>query len=151
MRSTAALCALAGALCSYAQEVVLKGKVTDEKSGEPLIGVNPSDPYGALVAQPFRDAGIELRHSMRGRFAQTVVSLVRHGLGVALIDAFSVAEVYMPGLVRRPLAESAPIRIFVARKKGRILSTFAETAIQQFRRELVRSVRDWDDGALQLS
>ncbi|MCA8880789.1 MAG: LysR family transcriptional regulator [Rhodobacteraceae bacterium] len=118
---------------------------------EPLIGVNPSDPYGALVAQPFRDAGIELRHSMRGRFAQTVVSLVRHGLGVALIDAFSVAEVYMPGLVRRPLAESAPIRIFVARKKGRILSTFAETAIQQFRRELVRSVRDWDDGALQLS
>ncbi|MCB0765657.1 MAG: TonB-dependent receptor [Flavobacteriales bacterium] len=40
MRSTAALCALAGALCSYAQEVVLKGKVTDEKSGEPLIGVN---------------------------------------------------------------------------------------------------------------
>ncbi|HNU56009.1 MAG TPA: carboxypeptidase-like regulatory domain-containing protein, partial [Flavobacteriales bacterium] len=40
MRSTVALCALAGALCSHAQDVVLKGKVTDEQSGEPLIGVN---------------------------------------------------------------------------------------------------------------
>ncbi|HSF92155.1 MAG TPA: LysR substrate-binding domain-containing protein, partial [Paracoccaceae bacterium] len=51
---------------------------------EPLIGVDPDDPYGSLMAEPFRKAGIPIRHSMRGRFAQTVVSLVRHGLGVAV-------------------------------------------------------------------
>lgn len=119
-------------------------------AGEPLIGVDPSDPYGALIAKPFREAGIEVSHSMRGRFAQTVVSLVRHGLGVAVIDGFSVAEVYMPGLVRRPLAEDNPIRIYVCRKKGRALSTFGEYAIRQFRKELAASVRDWDKGALRL-
>ncbi len=111
-------------------------------AGEAMIGVDPTDPYGRMLAQPFVDAGVPIRHSIRGRFAQTVVSLVRHGLGVALIDEFSVAEVYMPGLVRRPLAEDAPLRSYVARKKGRVLSGFAEYAIDQFRRELGRAVED---------
>lgn len=114
--------------------------VTDLRN-EDLIGVDPLDPYGALLAEPFQQAGIPLRHSMRGRFAQTVVSLVRHGLGVAVIDEFSVAEIYMPGLVRRPLAEEVKVRSYVARKKGRVLSGFAEETIQHFRRELGRAIR----------
>ena len=94
------------------------------------------DLAGAIIARPFVEAGIAPRYAMRGRFAQTLVSLVRHGLGVSLIDEFSVAEVYMPGLVRRPLAEDVRIRSFVVRKKGRVLSAFAEHAIGQFRKEL---------------
>lgn len=111
-------------------------------AGEALIGVEPSDPYGALLSQPFALAGLEVNHAMRGRFAQTVVSLVRHGLGVAVIDEFSVAEVYMPGIVRRPLAEDVRIKTFVSRKKGRVLSGFAEYTIAHFRRELGRAVED---------
>jgi len=109
---------------------------------ESLIGVDPTDPYGALLVKPFVDAGLPVQHAMRGRFAQTVVSMVRHGLGVAIIDEFSVAEVYMPGLERRPLAEDVRIRIFVARKKGRVLSGFADYTISQFRRELGKAVED---------
>lgn len=110
---------------------------------EPLIGIDAGDPYGALAAAPFRAAGIEPSHVMRGRFAQTVVSLVRHGLGVALIDEFSVAEVYMPGLVRKPLVETAPVTIFVATKKGRTLSPFAEYSIRQFKKELGEARSHW--------
>ncbi|MDV7202315.1 LysR family transcriptional regulator [Roseovarius sp. 10] len=109
---------------------------------EPVIGVDPNDPYGALLAKPFVQAGIEIKYAMRGRFAQTVVSLVRHGLGVAVIDEFSVAEVYMPGLVRRPLVEDVPIKSYVTRKKGRVLSRFAEDSINHFRRQLERAVKD---------
>ncbi|OCX67340.1 LysR family transcriptional regulator [Thioclava sp. SK-1] len=109
----------------------------------PLIGVEPSDPYGALMARPFIDAGLTVNHSIRGRFAQTVVSLVRHGLGVALMDGMSVAEVYMPGLVRRNLVEAREISIYAARKKGRQLSNFAEYAIKQFRSELAAAPRQW--------
>lgn len=112
-------------------------------AAEPMIGVDPADPYGAIVAKPFRDAGIALRHSIRGRFAQTVVSLVRHNLGVALIDEFSVAEVYMPGLVRRPLVEDVSVTIYVVTKKGRVLSNFAEYGIRQFRKELADAHRHW--------
>lgn len=104
--------------------------------GETIIGVSPSDPYGAILASPFRNAGYDPPYSMRGRFAQTVVSLVRHGLGVALIDEFSVAEVYLPGLVRRPLVEETTITAHVISKRGRVLSSFAEYAIERFRTEL---------------
>ena len=114
---------------------------------QPLIGVDPDDPYGAIMAQPFRDAGVEPRYVMRGRFAQTVVSLVRHGLGVALIDEFSVAEVYMPGLVRRPLAQVAPITIHVVTKTGRSMSHFADFTIRQFRKELAEAHVHWNDAA----
>ncbi|WCR20370.1 LysR family transcriptional regulator [Paracoccus alcaliphilus] len=114
--------------------------------GEDFIGVDPDDPYGALLAKPFRDAGITLRYAMRGRFAQTVVSFVRHGLGVALIDEFSVAEVYMPGVTRRPLVERAEITAWVVTRKGRHLSSFAEYTIERFRREMATAIaRDsWD-------
>lgn len=112
----------------------------------PFIGVDPDDPYGELLARPFRDAGLEPRHTMRGRFAQTTVSLVRHGLGVAVIDEFSVAEVYLPGLIRRPLREQAAITAYVVQKRGRQLSSFAEYTIDRFRHELVTatSQEGWD-------
>ncbi len=119
--------------------------VHDLAAGD-FIGVDPEDPYGAILARPFHAAGITPRYSMRGRFAQTVVSLVRHGLGVAVIDEFSVAEVYMPGLVRRPLVETAGITAWSVTRRGRPLSSFAEFAIARFRRELTQAVarRDWD-------
>ncbi|MGI3186663.1 LysR family transcriptional regulator [Nioella aestuarii] len=107
---------------------------------QPLIGVDPNDPYGRHISKVFENAGVPLRHSMRGRFSQTVVSLVRHGLGVAVIDAFSVSEKVLPGFQRRPLKEAGAISIYATTKKGRGLSSFAEYAIAQFRRELSAAV-----------
>ncbi len=120
-------------------------------SGDELIGVEPSDPYGRSLAQPFRNAGLDPTFSMRGRFAQTLVSLVRHGLGVALIDEFSVAEVYMPGLVRVPLVDSSTIKIYIAAKKGRVMSNFSDYAIKQFKKELAEASEHWKAEAQNLT
>ena len=111
-----------------------------------FIGVDPDDRYGALLAQPFLTAGIVPRYTMRGRFAQTVVSLVRLGLGVAVIDEFSVAEVYMPGLTRLALREHSEVNAFVVTKKGRNLSGFAEFTVSAFRHQLATAMsgRSWD-------
>ncbi len=113
----------------------------------PFVGIDPEDPYGAILAQPFREAGLEPRHTMRGRFAQTMVSLVRHGLGVAVIDEFSVAEVYMPGLVKLPLREEAGITAYSVQKRGRELSSFAEFSIRCFRQELTAATTRKPPGA----
>ena len=112
----------------------------------PFIGIDTNDPYGAILARVFAEQGLVPRHTMRGRFAQTMVSLVRHGLGVAVIDEFSVAEVYMPGLVRLPLRESASITAYAVLKKGRQITSFAEFAIDRFRRELAAATarQNWD-------
>jgi DNA-binding transcriptional LysR family regulator len=115
-------------------------------AAEPLIGVTATDPYGAIIAEVFRRTGVEYRLSIRGRFAQTVVSLVRHGLGVAVIDEFSVAGVYMPGLTRIPLSEETEIRIFAVSKKNSSLSAYADFAMTRLRDELRSAVRNrpWD-------
>ena len=109
---------------------------------EQLIGVDASDPYGAITSEPFLRAGLTRRLSIRARFAQTVVSLVRHGLGVAVIDEFSVAGVYMPGMVRLALEERVEIPVFVTQKAGRTLSSFAEYTIARLRDELVHTIND---------
>lgn len=116
---------------------------------EPLIGVSATDPYGAIIAGPFREAGLDYRLAIRGRFAQTVVSLVRHGLGVAVIDEFSVAGAQMPGLLRLPLEERAPIRVFAVQKKARSLSAYATYARDRLRDELRSAVRNrpWEPAA----
>lgn len=103
-----------------------------------FIGVDPDDPYGRILAQPFRDAGIEPRHAMRGRFSQTIVGLVRQGLGVAVIDEFSVADNNIQGLIRKPLTEPATITPYAIHKRGRQLSNFAENAIQNFQTILAK-------------
>ena len=108
---------------------------------EPLIGVSDEDPYGSILARPFREAGLEYRLSIRARFAQTVVSLVRHGLGCAVIDEFSVAGVYMPGLTRIRLEETTEIRIHAIQKQGRTLSSYADFARDRLRDELRKAVR----------
>lgn len=118
---------------------------TRDLAGDQLIGVDDSDPYGAITAEPFRRANIPRRLAIRGRFAQTVVSLVRHGLGVAVIDEFSVAGVYMPGLVRLPLEEKIEISAYAAQKADRVLSSFAEYAIARLRDGLAETIasRTW--------
>jgi DNA-binding transcriptional LysR family regulator len=112
---------------------------------EPLIGVDTADPYGEITARPFATAGLPRRLSVKARLAQTVVSLVRHGLGVAIIDEFSVAGATMPGLARVPLVETVPVSLYVARKAGRVLSSYADHAIDRLRDELRRAVsaRPW--------
>jgi len=135
------------AILPEGHELAAKDKVSvHDLMRFPFIGVDPNDPYGDTLARPFREAGLTPHHAIRGRFAQTMVSLVRHGLGVAAIDEFSVAEVYMPGLVRRPLAETAEITAYVVQKRGRQLSSFAEFTIDRFRHELVEATsrRQWD-------
>lgn len=104
--------------------------------GENFVGVDPGDPYGAALAQPFRLAGIEPHHDLRGRFAQTVISLVRNRLGVALIDQFSVSEPNIPGIVRRPIEEVAMLDVFIVKKRERELSSFAQFAVDEMRRAL---------------
>lgn len=113
---------------------------------EAVIGMDTSDPYGAIMARPFQENGLDYRLSIRARFAQTVVSLVRHGLGVAVIDEFSVAGVYMPGLTRVTLQETTEISAYAAVKRGRVISSFADYTIGCLKKELQSAVsgRPWE-------
>jgi len=111
-----------------------------ELADEPIIGVDPSDPYGALTARPFEIAGLPRRLAIRVRFAQTTVGLVQNGVGAATIDEFSVASDTIRGIARVPLVERAPLTVYAIHKSGRVLSSFAEHAIARLREEVRRAV-----------
>ena len=102
----------------------------------PLIGIDPEDPYGRIMAAIFRSAGLPWRMIIKARFGMTVSALVKEGLGVAVIDQFTVADGGMRGLKVLPIAEQTVFETYVAVKTDRALSRYADTFIDLLRAEM---------------
>jgi DNA-binding transcriptional LysR family regulator len=102
----------------------------------PLIGIDPEDPYGRIMAGIFREAGLPWNLIIKARFGMTVSALVKEGLGVAVIDQFTVADGGMRGLKVLPIAEPTVFETFVAVKADRALSRYADAFIALLRAEM---------------
>ncbi len=102
----------------------------------PLIGIDPNDPYGRIMAGIFREAGLPWTLIIRARFGMTVSALVKEGLGIAVIDQFTVADGGMRGLKVLPIAEPTMFETYVAVKADRALSRYADTFIGLLRAEM---------------
>ena len=50
----------------------------------PLIGVDPNDPYGRIMAEVFSSQALHYEVTIQARFGTTVCALVTHNLGIAL-------------------------------------------------------------------
>lgn len=124
-----------------------QGRVSlEDLANFPLVGIDPDDPYGRIVATAFREHGLAFELSIQARFAQTIYGLVRHGLGVAVVDEFSVCGRSFPGVVRLPIVESAPFRTYAVFNGDEPLTIFAEDLIDHLRTEMHAAVtnRPWD-------
>lgn len=105
----------------------------------PLIGVDPSDPYGNLMAEAFRQRGLNYPLSIRVRFGQSACALVGNGLGISVLDQFTVAG-ESPDKVRvLPIEEKTDFHTYVASKVDAPLSVYAEDFVQFLRREMEQS------------
>jgi DNA-binding transcriptional LysR family regulator len=92
-----------------------------ETSRYPLIGINPAAPYGGIVAKFFSRNNCPYDSTIRARFRLSVCSLARAGLGVAVVDQFTVAHDFTPGIkilriVDLQTDEVAPPRFAVDRR-----------------------------------
>ena len=67
----------------------------------PLIGIDPNDPYGRIMAEIFARKKLSYDITIRARFGTTVCALVKAGLGIAVIDQFTVAHGGYPGASSR--------------------------------------------------
>jgi DNA-binding transcriptional LysR family regulator len=104
-----------------------------EIARHPLIGIDPSDPYGRMMADIFYRQGLEYSLTVRARFGGTVCSLVKAGLGIAVIDQFTVAEEANSGIKRLRIEEPTRFQTYVARKSGTAISPYAETFVRALR------------------
>ena len=99
----------------------------------PLIGIDPNDPYGGIMASIFARQKLDYDITIRARFGTTVVALIKRGLGVAVIDAFTVADIDRSELAVVPIAEKTEFQTFVARRDDLALSSFAEALVERLR------------------
>lgn len=102
----------------------------------PLIGIDPNDPYGRIMAELFARDGLAYDIRIRARFGTTVCALVAAGLGVAVIDQFTLAYNSFPGVKLLRIAEPTRFETYVATKRDTPLSLHAEYFIACLRAEM---------------
>jgi DNA-binding transcriptional LysR family regulator len=107
-----------------------------EMTRYPLIGIDPNDPYGRIMAEIFARNKLSYNITIRARFGTTVCALVKAGLGIAVIDQFTVAHGGYPGVELLRITEPTRFDTFVAVKRGAALSLHVEYFIECLRSEM---------------
>ncbi|MEQ8397481.1 LysR family transcriptional regulator [Thalassobaculum sp.] len=102
----------------------------------PLVGIDPNDPYGSIMARIFDRRGLPYDTTIRARFGSTVCSLVAAGLGIAVIDQFTVAHNQMPGIRCLEIEEDTGFQTYAAHRNDGPLSTYAENFVSLLRAEM---------------
>lgn len=102
----------------------------------PLIGIDAADPYGRIMAHLFARLGLTYDVPIKARFGSTVCALVRAGLGIAVIDQFTLAD-GIPGVAIVPIAEPTRFETYVATKRGSVMSAHAAHFVARLRAEMV--------------
>jgi DNA-binding transcriptional LysR family regulator len=113
---------------------------TAEIAGYPLVGIEPNDPYGRIMAGLFERAGASYDVTIRARFGTTVCALVKAGLGVAVIDEFTIADGGPPGVRVIPIKEPTEFQSHVTYRADALPSTYCATFITMLRQHMQLSV-----------
>jgi DNA-binding transcriptional LysR family regulator len=102
-------------------------------AGQPLVAFPPSDPYRQLLDALFAQHGVVPRQRVQTHSAASVCAMVRHGLGLAVVNPLTALEFAGQGLAMRPLAHSIPFRVSLVRperRPGSVLVDQFEQALQ---------------------
>jgi DNA-binding transcriptional LysR family regulator len=103
----------------------------------PLIGVDPNDPYGRIVANVFASRSLDFEVTIRARFGSTVCALVAEGLGVAIIDEFTLAADRWPGVRAIDIAEPTTFDTYVVHRKDVTLSSYGACFVAALRAQML--------------
>jgi DNA-binding transcriptional LysR family regulator len=101
-----------------------------------LIGIDPNDPYGRIMTSIFREQGLTYNMHIKARFGTTVGSLVASGLGIAIIDQFTVAYGRMTGVKCLEIDAETTFKTYAAHRSDVPLSVYAEAFLENLRTEM---------------
>jgi DNA-binding transcriptional LysR family regulator len=104
----------------------------------PLIGIDPNDPYGRIMADIFSSRALSYEVTIRARFGTTVCALVTNGLGIAVIDEFTLAGDNWPGVRTIEIGEGTLFETYVAYRKDATLSSYCRHFVSSLRGHMER-------------
>jgi DNA-binding transcriptional LysR family regulator len=99
----------------------------------PLIGIDPNDPFGRIMAGIFSSLSLSYDVSIKARFGSTVCALVANGLGIAVLDEFTLAGDNWPTLRVLDIDEPAAFQTYVAFRRDATLSSYCDAFIAALR------------------
>ena len=114
--------------------------VASDFSDVDLIGFETNTPHGDAIDVYFRKYKANPRISIKVRFAETACALADHGLGVAIVDEFTMSGYTFGNLVRKPLDHEAPFRIHFYRPAQRAPSKIGaifELLLEEWRPDIL--------------
>lgn len=103
-------------------------------SGQRFINLAPSDPYRQMADEIFRQHGIDRQQIVETHSAVSVCSMVRHGIGVGIVNPLTALDYAGHGVNIRPLAMSIPFRVHMVRplhRPGNLLVDRFVVSMQQ--------------------
>jgi DNA-binding transcriptional LysR family regulator len=110
-----------------------KSITVEEIANYSLIGIDPNDPYGRIMAELFERANLDVHVPIKARFGSTVISLVERHVGVAVLDSFSVAGIGSDRLRTIPIEAETRFPVYYATRNDWTLSSSAEKFLRYLR------------------
>jgi DNA-binding transcriptional LysR family regulator len=107
----------------------------------PLIGVDANDPYGRIMAGLFAAHALPYDVTIQARFGSTVCALVSQGLGIAIVDEFTLAADQWPGIRALDIVEPTAFQTYVAHRKDAPLSSYAARFVAALRAQMESDAR----------
>lgn len=102
----------------------------------PLIGVDPNDPYGRIMANVFASHSLDYQVTIRARFGSTVCALVGQGLGVAILDEFTLAADQWPTIRALDIEEPTTFETYIVHRKDAVLSSYGARFVSALRNRM---------------
>jgi DNA-binding transcriptional LysR family regulator len=102
----------------------------------PVIGIDPNDPYGRVMAGIFAKTSLHYDVTIRARFGSTVCALVSQGLGIAIIDEFTLVGDNWPKIRVLDIDEPTWFQTYIVHRKDATLSSSAGAFVVALRRHM---------------
>lgn len=112
---------------------------------ENFISLSATDPYRSQLDEDFSKLGVARRMVAEAPTAVSVCGLVRHGLGVAIVNPLTAMDFEGRNLHIRPLSVSYPFRISVVLPQHRPGSPLADAFVVALQQETVYALNALND------
>lgn len=110
-------------------------------SGERFISLAPTDPYRLQVDAIFGEHRVARRMVMETHSAVSVCSLVREGLGLAIVNPLTALAFTGAGVSMRRFSVSVPFRVSVVRPQYRASTPLADDFVKHLKEEAAAILR----------
>lgn len=126
-------------LCTMPEDhpLAVKDVITPmDLSDEPLIVMGPDHMTHRRMREAFETQGANFRAQVHTHLCENMLSFVKVGMGIALIDPFTVSKTGETGFVARPFHPAVHLDVAVITSKSRPLSRIGEEFLELLLGEL---------------